>query len=56
MDSSKFTKLSVIKAVIRILGCIVAALFLPNTVTAITVLGLAIILADLVGLGRDLIY
>jgi hypothetical protein len=55
MDSSKFTKLSVTKAAIRIIGCILAALFLPDTITAITILGLTIILADLVGLGRDLI-
>ena len=56
MDNLRFIKFSVIKAVIRIVGCIVAALFLPDAVMAVTILGLSFIIADLIGLARDLIY
>lgn len=52
---TKHKAISLVKSAIRIASCIVAALFLPDAVAAITALGLGIAVAEVLGIAEEMI-
>lgn len=52
---TKHKAISLVKSSIRIIGCIAAALFLPNAVAAVTALGLGLIVAEVLGIAEEMI-
>jgi hypothetical protein len=48
-------KISFVKSGIRIAGCIAAALFLPDSVAAITAIGIAFAAAEVLGIAEEMI-
>ena len=52
---TKHKTISIVKSSIRIVGCLVAAAFLPDTYWAVTALGLSFAVAEVLGIAEEMI-
>jgi hypothetical protein len=52
---TKHKTISIVKSGIRIAGCLIAALFLPNVYWAIVAIGLSFAVAEVLGIAEEMI-